>query len=463
MTENQKKAIKKIGELKKKTEALKDTPNSKEIISAYEKMVKTAFEYGVEYDAVCSYGHFLYEQRSFRRALEICEALEKIFDDKENIHELDKLNLCRVFIEIIAPMSSAKKAEKGEKYCRRAEELIKKLLAMDYKMYGIYAAATYNSIGDFYYQQDKLEKVEDYHNKAKDVACKLIMINIAAASENTSDLLNSFATDRICIMVNSYMALARLYDRLGNPNGALRIYTEASDMRNMSEKPDNYQYISDIAGDYDHMGYLCNKVGMIEEAEKYYLDSIKEREKLAKEKPHKYLSDLADSYNNIGIFYKQQDMTEKAESYALKAIKIREDLVAEAPEKFSLDLSDSYSNTAKLYHSLCMTDKAIAYGTKAVKIREKLVAENPCMYKTELAQSYDDMAAFYADRNNVDKATEYYFSAVRTREYLAKENPRRFRSDLVESYNTAADYFCSVNMPREADELYLKANETENN
>jgi len=412
-----------IGELKTKIEILETMTEYagrfKEIEDSYEKITKTALKYNVEYDAICDYVWFLYEQGKDKKALEIGKAVEEIYNKNESISKYEKsdlLNVLGVITDDILGMQ-----DESEEYYIKAMEIMEELVKGNAERYNLNLATSYCNLGIFYTKQGKkVEEAKKYHLKAIKIREELVKEN--------AERYNPY-------LANSYNNTGNFYSNQGEAKKAEEYYIKAMKIYKELAKENAERYNPDLALSYNNLGIFYYDLREVKKEEEYYLKAMEIREELVKENAERYNPDLADSYDGIGIFYSNQGETKKAKEYLLKAMEIREELVKKNAERYNHALALSYNNVGIFYYNQREVKEAEEYFLKAIDIIEEIVKKNAERYNPYLAKSYNNIGSFYADRGKVKEAEEYFLKAIDIQERLVEKCGKGHEASLAKSYS----------------------------
>lgn len=143
-----------------------------EITNAYEEIMAIAFEENVEYDMVCNYVKFLYDQNRNKKAFEIGKTLEIIYAVDENIELYNKARLYNL-MGLITNRTNDMRSE-AEKYFKRAIEIREYLVKENIERYAGDLAGSYNNVGIFYKAQGDMTKADEYYKKAIETREELV-------------------------------------------------------------------------------------------------------------------------------------------------------------------------------------------------------------------------------------------------------------------------------------------------
>jgi tetratricopeptide (TPR) repeat protein len=172
--------------------------------------------------------------------------------------------------------------------------------------------------------------------------------------------------------------LARIFDQLGEPEQALRLYEKAVALAgSLPDLPFN-----ELGTLLNNLALALRKAGRAKAAEPYYLHALQLYEKqLGSDHP-----DVAAVLNNLGVFYTNGKRFTEAERIHLRALEIRQRcLPANHP-----DIAQSQCNLAVVYHSRGDYERASTLYQAALQAWEQGVAKPPHEYEI-VAQNYVDL------------------------------------------------------------------------
>ncbi|MCY7376214.1 MAG: protein kinase [Pyrinomonadaceae bacterium] len=170
---------------------------------------------------------------------------------------------------------------------------------------------------------------------------------------------------------------------LGDTKAALESYRKAQNLREavLSADPQNPEKQSELANDFEQIGYLLWWSSDTKKAVELYQKSLTMREKLVAENPansdfRQRLAKLQMQYGDIPAWDKE---TEKALVHYRAALEILEKLAAETPEDAAVkgDLARCYARLSDVFNTTGDLDAALNETEKALKIYEPLVAKFP--------------------------------------------------------------------------------------
>lgn len=349
--------------------------------------------------------------------------------------------------------------------------LAEHLTAHDPARYSSYLVSSYRKAGNFYHDQNRPGKAEEFYLKA-------VMLLESLAKEDPE----RYNVD-----------LAQSY------NNAARFYFDQNRQGQMEEFVDKAAALlkSLVNKDYERYGgalaQFCNNFGLIlnhklnqmkketesvpiaipgftlatpalfndEEVwgklETWYLEIIELCEMLVEGDPERYNSYLIQSFNNAEHFYHYRRLFARAEEFISKAIDLLEKMAKENPEKHNGHLATSYHKAGALYGDDGQREKAEKYFLKAIALFEQLAEDNPAKYNDNLAMSYHTAGAFYGNDGQQKKAEEFYLKAIALFERLAEYNPEKYNDDLVMHYKDVGIFYNSQDQYAKAEEFYLRS------
>lgn len=274
----------------------------------------------------------------------------------------------------------------------KALEVYNRLIKLCEDFYGKehpHTAASYNNIGNVYYDLGDYDKALEYYTQALDIQEQILGKEYPET-------------------VGSYCNIGNVYRDLSNYDKALEYYQQALDIR---EKVLGKEH-PDTAISYNNIGNVYSDLSDYDKALEYYKQALDIQEKVLG-KEH---LDTARSYNNIGIVYSIFGDYDKAMEYYKMALDIREKTLGmEHP-----DTASSYNNIGNVYRNLGYFDKAIYFNKLALDIRVNVLS----MGHPHTAASYHNIGLVYSDLGDYDKAIDYYKQALDIQEQvLGKKHP----------------------------------------
>jgi eukaryotic-like serine/threonine-protein kinase len=170
---------------------------------------------------------------------------------------------------------------------------------------------------------------------------------------------------------------------LGDTKSALESYRKAQNLREsvLSADTENPEKQSELANDYEQIGYLLWWSSDTKKAVELYQKSLAMREKLVAENPsnadfRQRLAKLQMQYGDIPAWDKE---TEKALGYYNSALVILEKLTTEMPDNASIkgDLARCYARLSDVHNTAGDLDAALNETKLALAIYEPLTAKFP--------------------------------------------------------------------------------------
>ncbi len=174
---------------------------------------------------------------------------------------------------------------------------------------------------------------------------------------------------------------------LGDTKSALESYGKARNLREavLSADGGNPEKQSELANDYEQIGYLLWWSSETKKAVELYQKSLTMREKLVAENPSNAdfrlrLAKLQMQFGDIPAWDKE---TEKALGYYRAALEILEKLTAEKPDNTTVqgELARCYARLSDVHNTAGATDAALVETEKALSIYEPLTARFPADIK----------------------------------------------------------------------------------
>ncbi len=170
---------------------------------------------------------------------------------------------------------------------------------------------------------------------------------------------------------------------LGDTKAALESYRKAQNLREsvLSADPENPAKQSELANDYEQIGYLLWWSSDTKQAVELYQKSLEIREKLVAANPANpdFRQRCAKLQMQYGDIYAWDKETEKSLSHYRPALEILEKLTAEMPEDATVkgDLARCYSRLSDVFITADDLDAALGETQKSLAIYEPLVAATP--------------------------------------------------------------------------------------
>jgi class 3 adenylate cyclase/tetratricopeptide (TPR) repeat protein len=264
-------------------------------------------------------------------------------------------------------------------------------------------ALYYNSLGDFYYESNDLEKAGSFYSKAEQLVYKVKNQTIIAENYRNLGVLNT--------EYNKYDKAQEYFDKALEISELIKdnkvianIYSSMSIMyMNKSELDKSADYARkaltlrlkldskrDIIKSYTTLGNILGQASSYEEALENHFKALKLAEETNETKW------IAGCNNNIGAIYNSLNETSKALEYYLKGAKIRE-----KNDRNSVELAYSYNNLAIIYKKLKNYDLSIEYLKKSMNIKK---IHNDLQ---GIASSSNNLGSTYISAGKYDLAEKY--------------------------------------------------------
>jgi non-specific serine/threonine protein kinase/serine/threonine-protein kinase len=200
---------------------------------------------------------------------------------------------------------------------------------------------------------------------------------------------------------------------LGDTKAALESYGKAQKLREsvLSADAANSEKQSELANDYEQIGYLLWWSSDTKKAVELYQKSLLMREKLVGENPlsNDFRQRLAKLQMQYGDIYAWDKEIEKALSHYRPALEILEKLAAEMPGDPAVkgDLARCYARLSDVYITADELDKALLETEKSLVIYEPLVAAAPTDLKQRRGMwiAYFRQCQIYLGKKDLAKAS----------------------------------------------------------
>ena len=201
---------------------------------------------------------------------------------------------------------------------------------------------------------------------------------------------------------------------LGDTKSALESYRKAQKLREsvLSADTENPEKQSELANDYEQIGYLSWWSSDTKKAVELYQKSLEVREKLVAENPanpdfRQRLAKLQMQYGDIPAWDKE---TEKALGYYNSALEILGKLTMEMPDDASVkgDLARCYARLSDVHNTTGDLDAALNESEKALAIYEPLTAKFPSDIKQRRGMwvAYFRQCQIYLGKKDAAKARQ---------------------------------------------------------
>lgn len=173
-------------------------------------------------------------------------------------------------------------------------------------------ADEYGNIGDTFFFRSNYDEAQKQYEKSLEIYSRL--------SENNRKYSEDVAYCYDCIAKaesgkENYTAAIEHYEKI------ISIYDKLIEENSSANEEILRGYKDDIASAYNDIGYAYSCVKDFEDAEQYYLKAAEIYEKLAGDDAYEYIEELASQYDDLAALYEDMDKPDLAKIYRKKAQK----------------------------------------------------------------------------------------------------------------------------------------------
>jgi tetratricopeptide (TPR) repeat protein len=485
----------------------------------YKEIAETAFKYEVCYDSVCDYVYFLNDRVSKKKALDVGQRLEQVYNKNEQISLHDKARLWNILGTIAG--SIPRMEREADEYFKKAIEAREKLADENpdenlFDLADSYKNASFFSINKKIYDNAELlfSKAIDTYKKAEkiksDINCLRTFKEELRWSLSLEEISNKDRFSNICEAYEEVMALSfeykREYDlvrdyicflnKRGHQQKALEIGRKLEQVYNENEqislrdKADLWKTLSEV---------MTSIPGMQAEAEEYYKKATDTWEKELLEEFKDNLPELAKLYSIGCNLYTDIGDTERAENFYRKTIEVYEELVNKGGYTYLPDLATVCYNTCVFYKKQNNLEKLEFYCFKSASVMDKIFYANLNQFlsyfdgdykfagilynkneKDEIYYNTDDSVIreelaglncdiYFPDKHSIDvedmiyypqaskKAEKALLAAINFRTKLTELNIDKYLPDIVVNYINAGNFYIWQCDYEKAEQYYMGA------
>lgn len=381
-----------------------------EIEERYEKIIDIAFEHE-EIEIVYSYILYLREQNKQQKAISICEKLIGLLTSKNKI-------FTELYIVLGGLYAEQNEPEKSENAFLKAREEVENVLKAEKTTLSeeelmVDLARCFVSLGDFYIQQRKIKKAEEYSFRALVILEKI---------ERNCDYL----------IAECYYNIGRLYFEREKYK-AHKYFADAITLLEPLAFENPEQYSSMLILCYNAISSLlisvacvvgvgCSSVNAVD----YIKKSISLSEKLSKENFQKFSSDLAFSYCLLARQLDSAGLYEYVKNHFNKALDMYVSMAQKSPEKFEKSVAHTQFEIA----CFCLEQKELSeaeiYCLEALKRYENLEKNNREKFESSSALCNYMLGLICDKKGESLLAKKYYLVALSRFESLMKKSVRKY-------------------------------------
>ena len=194
-------------------------------------------------------------------------------------------------------------------------------------------ATVIGNLGLIYEMRGELEKAEEMHKRALEIARQI---------------------GKVEEMARQYSNLGNVYEKKGELDKAEEMYKRALEINEKLGR------IEGMAINYGNLGLIYRSHGELDKAKEMFRDGLKIDEKLGR------LEGKAAKYSNLGLIYMDKGELNKAEEMYLKSLEIAEKL------GFQEIMASDYGNLGRVYKERGDVGKAKEYWEKAVELYKRI-------------------------------------------------------------------------------------------
>ncbi len=255
-------------------------------------------------------------------------------------------------------------------------------------------AALLGNLGAIYKTRGELDKAEEMHNKALEIAEKLGLQDIVAGA---------------------YGNLGLIYRRRGELDKAEQMHNKALEIAERLGLQES------IANQYAALGLVNYEKGDLNEAEKMHLKGLEIEEKIGR------LEGVARQSSNLGLIYQDRGELDKAEDMHNKSLEI--------DRKLGLleGMASDYGNLGVMYRKRGDLDKAEEMYNKALQIDEKLGL------REGMARDFGNLGLIYEMRGDAKKARELWEKARDLYKKIGMPHEVKKMEEWIEGLNKTDD------------------------
>jgi len=391
----------------------------------YDKALETDPE---NLDNYYEFSTFLWNQKNFQKAEEICnKALSIKMDDESKAMLLNNLG---------ALYYSTARLKEAEKSYAEALEIYRQLAATNLSAYLPDVAMTLNNLGALYYSTTRFTEAEKAYAEALKIYRQLTATNPSAYLPDVAMTLNN---------------LGVLYNATTRFAEAEKAYAEALEIYRQLAAINSSAYLSAVSDTLNNLGALYYSTTRLKEAEKAYTEALEIYRQLAATNPSAYLSVVADTLNNLGALYSDTTRLKEAEKAYAEALEIRRQLAATNPSAYLSVVAGTLNNLGVLYKATTRFTEAEKAYAEALEIYRQLAAANPAAYLPDVGMTLNNLGVLYKDTTRFTEAEKACAEALEIRRQLAATNPAAYLSFVATTLNNLG--LLNINHKKYADAL----------
>ena len=271
------------------------------------------------------------------------------------------------------------------------------------------------------------------------------------------------ASENSAVAVQALNLLGTARRQLGNIDGALQAFREASNVARQLAKANPAAYEPALASSLNNLANRLSETGDRAGALLAAREAAEIYTRLAKANPAAYDPHLAMSLNNLPKHLSQTGDHAGALLASREAVEIRRRLVKADPAAVEPNLATSLNNLANHLNETGDRAGALLAAREAVEIYTRLAKANPAAYEPNLAGCLNNLANHLNETGDRAGALLAAREAVEIYTRLAKANPAAYEPNLAMSLNNLArslsetgDRAGALLAAREAAEIYTR-------
>ena len=345
---------------------------AKEIILIYEEICELAEKIRDELDTLYGFAYFLWNQRQYLRAIEVCE--REIMLLKLSGGPLEQLARAKWLEGAI--YNRQNDLTKSESLFREALRDFEQLEEQEPGKFPADIATICNSLALLFYMRQEFEEAELLHRRALEIRRKLAEDNPYVYKDTLGDSYNNYAI----ILIHK-----KEFDE------AEKYLTEALKIRRSLAENGSPAYKSSLAKTCKNLGNLMKNKNQLAEAEKYYRDTIDLFRELRDVNPDAYDHDYANACERLAKLYRRLRRFDEAEQLYREAEATYSGWNDINQEAFGKYLANLYHQWAELYHMQGEYQTSKLMYEKAMDLYAALNQTCPGMYLKNVRWVYSDL------------------------------------------------------------------------